>query len=131
MNLVHGTLKQERDSLLFTETGDGTITIRLAGPKDYAGKPVVLGVRPEDLEVAAAAGGTERAGTGFRALVDRIEPRGAETDLYLQTGAHELVCRSRRWVNQGKGGHRFQFEIDLEKAHLFDPVSGVRIMAET
>ena len=83
------------------------------------------------MRVASAAAGAERSATGFRALVDRGEPRGAETDLYLQTGAHELVCRSRRWVDQGEGGHRFQFEINLEKTHLFDPVSGLRIMAKT
>jgi multiple sugar transport system ATP-binding protein len=130
MNLVRGALKQERDSLLFTETGDGTIAIRLPISKEYSGKPVVLGIRPEDIEIDPAAGGAERSTNGFRALVDRIEPRGAKTDLYLQTGAHELVCRSRRWIDQGEGGHRFQFEIDLEKTHLFDPVSGGRIMAK-
>ena len=131
MNLVQGTLKQERDSLVFTETGDGTIAIRLPLSNENAGKPIVLGIRPEDLEIAAVAGGTGRSATGFRALVERIEPRGAETDLYLQTGAHEMVCRSRRWVDQGEGGHRFQFEINLEKTHFFDPASGVRIMAKT
>jgi multiple sugar transport system ATP-binding protein len=131
MNLIQGTLRQERDSVVFTETGDGTINLRLPGSDAYSGKAVVLGVRPEDIEIAAAADRAGRSGTGFRALVDRIEPRGAETDLFLQTGAHELVSRSRRWVEQGEGGHRFQFEIDPGKTHLFDAVSGVRIMAKS
>jgi multiple sugar transport system ATP-binding protein len=129
MNLIHGTVKQERDSLLFTEAGDGTIAIRLSISAEYAGKPIVLGIRPEDVEIAAA--GAERSATSFKALVDRIEPRGAETDLFLQTGGHDLVCRSRRWIDPGEGGRRFQFEISLEKMQLFDPVSGYRIMAET
>lgn len=129
MNLVHGTLKQERDSLLFTEAGDGTIAIRLPISPEYSGKPIVLGIRPEDIEIAAA--GAERSATGFKALVDRIEPRGAETDLYLQTGGHDLVCRSRRWLDPGEGGRRFQFEINLAKTQVFDPVSGHRIMAKT
>lgn len=136
MNLVHGTLKQERDSLLFSEAGDGTIAVRLpisrfAGAKDFLGKPAVLGIRPEEIEIGSATSGGERSWTSFRALVDRMERRGAETDLHLQTGAHELVCRSRRWVDQGEGGHRFEFEIELGKAHLFDPASGRRIMAES
>jgi multiple sugar transport system ATP-binding protein len=130
MNLIQGTLKQERDSLLFTEAGDGTIAIRLSISKDYSGKSVVLGIRPEEIEIAMA-GGAGRSPTGFKALVDRVEPRGVETDLYLKTGAHELVCRSRRWVEQAEGGHRFQFEINPEKTHLFDAVSGSQIMAET
>jgi multiple sugar transport system ATP-binding protein len=128
MNLVHGTLKLERDSVLFTEAGDGTIAIRLPISPDYVGKSIVLGVRPEDIEIAAA--GAERSATGFKALVDRIEARGAGTDLYLQTGGHDLVCRSRRWIDSGEGGRRFQFEINLEKTHFFDPISGHRIMAE-
>ena len=127
MNLIQGTLKQERDSLLFTEAGDGTISLRLPIAQDYSGKPLVLGIRPEEIEIATG----ERSPTSFKALVDRIEPRGAETDLYLQTGAHELVCRSRRWIDSAEGGRRFQFEVNLAKTHLFDPISGHRIMAET
>ena len=129
MNLVQGTLKQERDSVLFTEAGDGTIAIRLPISPEYSGKQIVLGFRPEDIEIAAA--GAERSATSFKALVDRIESRGVETDLYLQTGSHDLVCRSHRWIDPGEGGRRFQFEIDLEKAQVFDPVSGNRIMAES
>ena len=135
MNLVHGTLKQDRDSLLFSEAEDGTIAIRLpmarfAGAQESFGKPVVLGIRPEDVEIASSTNGAGRS-PSFRALVDRVEPRGAETDLYLQTGAHELICRSRRWVEQGEGGHRFQFEINLDEAHFFDRGSGRRIMQNT
>jgi multiple sugar transport system ATP-binding protein len=134
MNLVHGTLKQDRAALLFSEGGDGTIAVRLPEGRfpaeAFSGKPVVLGFRPEEIEIAQSTSADERSASSFRALVDRVEPRGAETDLHLQTGAHELICRSRRWIDQSQGGHRFQFEINLEKAHLFDPVSGHRIMAE-
>jgi multiple sugar transport system ATP-binding protein len=135
MNLVHGTLKQDRDGLLFSEAGDGTIAVRLpasrfSGAEAFTGKPTVLGIRPEDIDIAPSSSGAERFSSTFRALVDRVEPRGAETDLHLQTGGHELICRSRRWNDQGGGGHRFEFEINLEKAHLFDAISGHRIMAE-
>lgn len=132
MNLVQGTVKQDRESLVFSEGDDGTIAIKLpvsrfAGAKDFLGKPVVLGVRPEEIEVASSSSGTERSPASFRALVDRVEPRGAETDLYLETGAHSLICRSGREIDHTEGGHRLQFEITLEKGHLFDPNSGRRI----
>jgi multiple sugar transport system ATP-binding protein len=135
MNLVHGSLKQERDALVFSEAGDGTIAVRLTatrftGGEAIIGKPIVLGIRPEDLDLAPSSTGAERSSSSFRALVDRVELRGGETDLHLRTGGHELICRSRRWVDQGDAGHRFQFEMNLEKAHLFDAVSGDRMMAE-
>jgi multiple sugar transport system ATP-binding protein len=135
MNLVHGTLKQEREEFLFSEDGDGTIALwlpvsRFAGAKDFLGKPSVLGIRPEEIEIAPSAGDAERSGASFRALVERAEPSGSATDLYLQTGAHALICRSRQWVDQGKGGNRLQFEIQLEKVQLFDPVSGERVTQE-
>ena len=135
MNLVKGTLKQDRDSLLFLEDGDGTIEIRLpasrfAMAKNFVGKQVVLGIRPEDIAIAADPSGGSRSPAGFKALVERVEPSGAETDLYLQTGVHALICRNRRWIDRGEGGRRSQFEIDLEKAHLFDANSGRLLMQE-
>jgi multiple sugar transport system ATP-binding protein len=135
MNLVRGMVKQERDGFLFSEDGDGTIAIQLpvlrfAGAKDFAGKSIVLGIRPEEIEIASSAGDADRSAASFQALVSRAEPRGFETDLYLQTGAHELICRSRRWVDQAEGGRRLHLEIQPGSVHLFDPASGGRIMAK-
>jgi multiple sugar transport system ATP-binding protein len=134
MNLVQGTLKQERDAVVFSEAGDGTIAIRwpasrFTGGKELAAGPVVLGFRPQAVEIAAAPEEANRSSNAFRALVDRVEPKGSETDLYIRTGAHELICRSHRWASRGDAGHRLQFEIELGKTHLFDAVSGARIMA--
>jgi multiple sugar transport system ATP-binding protein len=128
MNLVQGTLKADRDGIVFAETGEGTIAVNLPGPRfdgatDLAGKPAVLGFRAESVEIASSEG-SNRLTVGFRAVVERAEPRGAQTDLYLQTGAHELICRTARWAEGG--GRRLQFAIDLEKAILFDPETGLR-----
>jgi multiple sugar transport system ATP-binding protein len=132
MNLVYGTLKQERDAVTFSEMGDGTIAIRLpasrfASASEFAGQMIILGFRPNAVEMAGSPQEGGRPGASFRALVERTESRGSETDLYIRTGAHELICRSHRWGGQEGGGHRFQFEIELEKAHLFDAVSGRRL----
>jgi len=132
MNLVDGVLKQERDGLAFSETGEGTISVPLptehvAAAGELIGKPVVLGFRPESIEIAASSGETNRSGSRFRALVERAEPRGSATDLYLRTGAHELICRSSRWAEEEGGGRRLQFEIRLGEAHLFDQASGLSV----
>jgi multiple sugar transport system ATP-binding protein len=128
LNLVQGTVKWERDGLIFVEAGEGTIAVDLPDPRfdgamDLAGKPVVLGFRPESVEIASSEG-SNRPAPGFRAVVERAEPRGAQTDLYLRTGAHELVCRTARW--EEGGGRRLQFAIDLAKASLFDAETGLR-----
>lgn len=129
MNLVTGTLKLERDAMVFSEAGDGTISVPLAtaqfgGANDFVGKPVVLGFRPEDIEINSATTDGRPAPGSFRALVERAEPTGSGAALYLQTGAHALVARSERWVEAAAGGHRVQFRITMEKAHLFDPETG-------
>ena len=87
----------------------------------------MLGIRPEDIELAQFAGQEDVTGS-FPAIVDMVEPMGPETNLYLQTGAQTVVCRSQRPLDHREVGHRLQFEMNLKKAHLFDPGSGKRVI---
>ena len=126
MNFVRGTIKLDRDSILFSELEDGTIKLRLAvsdfpSAKEFGGKPVVLGLRPEAIQIAQASSNS------FAAIVDLVEPAGATADLHLQTGAHGIISRSREGSGGVEAGHRGEFEVDLRKVHLFDPASGCRI----
>lgn len=129
MNLIGGTVKSEREGVAFTEAGDGTIAVALPTPRfdaarGWAGKTVVLGVRPEDVAIANGPETGNHARNTFRALIERAETRGAYTDLYLQTGAHNIVSRSA--IGQSEGaGRRSMFMINLEKAHLFDSETGL------
>jgi multiple sugar transport system ATP-binding protein len=131
MNFLNGTLKQERDGLTFCESEGGTVEARLSlaerpGAGAFLGRSVLLGIRPEDIELAPS-GKNDGATSSFPATVDIVEPMGPETNLYLQTGAHTVVCRSQRALDHREAGHRFQFEINLKKVHLFDPDSAKRI----
>ena len=133
MNFVAGTLKQEGDKIRFSEIEGGTIDVAFAAAdrpaaREFVGKDVVLGIRPEDLEVATFSRKEGKAaGVGFPAIVDIVEPMGAETNLYLQTGAHTLTCRSQGAFDHREAGRRLQFEMNVAKAHLFDPVSTNRL----
>ncbi|MGI8890578.1 MAG: ABC transporter ATP-binding protein [Chthoniobacterales bacterium] len=133
MNLISGTLKEAGDQLRFREIEGGTMEVVLPAAdrpeaREFIGKNVILGLRPEDLAVVnLSRKETHAAGNGFRAIVDVVEPMGAETILYLHTGAHPLVSRSSRPFDRAEAGHRFQFEIILEKAHLFDPATSNRL----
>ena len=133
MNFINGTLKEDRNALVFSELEGGTIQARLPvnerpGARAFVGKPMLLGIRPEDIEVAQSTGRPEESVASFPAIVDIVEPMGAETNLYLQTGAHTVVCRSQRAFDHREAGHRLQFEMNLKKAHLFDPISSDRIV---
>lgn len=132
MNLVQGTLKTDREAVTFVEAGEGTITLKLPSfeaATDLAGKPVTLGFRPESIMIAPSSDGSNRPGATFRAVVERAEPRGFQTDLYLRTGAHELICRTAAWDNQG--GRRLEFAIDPARAHFFTGETGVRLAKAT
>ena len=133
MNFIAGTLKADGERIRFCEIEGGTIEVAFPASerpaaREFIGKSVILGIRPEDFDVAEFSRKESRAAaTGFPAIVDSVEPMGAETNLYLQTGTHTLVCRSQEAFDHRDAGHRFQFEMNLGKAHLFDPVSTRRL----
>jgi multiple sugar transport system ATP-binding protein len=132
MNLIRGVLKQDRDWLLFSEVEDGTIEVRLpiaefpAG-RDFVGRPVLLGIQPEEIRIAESSKAEKSSGQ-FPAIIDLVEATGAGANLYFQTGAHTLVCRTQRDVDNLEAGHRVQFELNAEKVCLFDPISKLRII---
>ena len=133
MNFLSGTLKQERDALVFSEVEGGTVAVRFPPSerpeaRDFAGKQVLLGIRPEDIEVAQAPHGSGNTSDSFPAIVDLVEPTGAETNLYLQTGAHAIVCHSQKAIDRHESGHRMQFQMNRAKAHLFNPDTTLRIV---
>ena len=130
MNFINGELKQERDVIVFKETKGGTIEVRFADrprAREFFGKAMLLGIRPEDIELAELSK-TGNAAARFPAIVDIVEPMGPETNLYLQTGAHTVVCRSQRALDHRESGHRLQFALNVTKAHLFDPSTTSRIV---
>ena len=132
MNFINGTLEAEGEALVFNEIKGGAIRVRLSArerpqARAMTGKPVLFGIRPEHIELAQFTGAEEHTGS-FPAIIDMVEPLGPETNLYLQTGAHTVVCRSQKPLDHREVGHRLQFEMNLGQAHLFDPESGKRVI---
>jgi len=131
MNLIHGHIRRVKNRLTFQEIGDGTLTkvfdeTETAFLEPWLEKPIILGVRPEDLEMAPAD--AKPGSADLQALVDLIEPMGAETVLYLQTGEHPAVCRVMEMLDQHGLGHRMQFNIKPDRLHLFDPETTNRLV---
>ncbi len=128
MNFIHGQLRRSGDSLQFKEADQGAFVLKF---KDrpalnaFADKEVILGLRPEDIDVVPE--GKPPSEDSFQAVVDIVEPMGAETNIYLQTGAHTIISRSQSTVDHREVGHRLCFEVNNSKVRVFDPVSTKRI----
>jgi len=129
MNFFSGHLTPAGDRLAFVEAGTHARPLRLELPdkltrptKSGPGQPVVLGVRPENIHDRPVAMGADPAVTG-EVRVDISEPMGSETHLHLDTGATTFVARvpptSRYYPDD-----RIEVTFNLDRAHLFDPVTG-------
>ena len=81
------------------------------------GREVILGIRPEHLELAA---------DGFEAEVVVVEPTGSETQLFARLGQQELVGVFRE-RHEFQPGQKIRLRPRGDNAHLFDPASGQRI----
>lgn len=129
MNFLRGTLHARDNSrLVFRESGGGSVEIELAPRTDVSRmveKEILLGLRPEHFQ-PLLPGDTPDAAT-FPAHLDIVEPTGAESICYLQTGANTLICRSRHIIDTREAGHRMLFRVDTSKIHLFDPTTEERL----
>jgi multiple sugar transport system ATP-binding protein len=88
-----------------------------------SGGRVTLGIRPEDIEDAEFV-----AGSGPDALldvtVDLAEPLGAETIVHFDVGSETPFTARLSPRTAVRAGHRAKLAVDVERLHLFDPVSG-------
>src|SRR6201981_1242464 len=89
------------------------ISSRLA---PYAGHDVIMGVRPEDMEIA---NGSDPPGLCFEALVEVVERLGAEILLDLQVGQQTMVASVEPNI-RAKRGDKLRFALRPERLHFFD-----------
>ena len=82
--------------------------------KDYVGRQVYFGIRPEDLAYAESRGGNCMATT-----VTVVEPLGADTHLWLSTGTQSLVARTEPHYTF-KVGDTAYFVPRMDKVRYFD-----------
>lgn len=118
------------DCRLATQAGDMLLvreTMAVAVPPawaaalaDLADRPVVLGVRPENI-IAADAGGP------LAAKVEVVEPLGAETLLHVRLDGLSLVVKAGPDY-QPATGQEITLRFDMSKAHVFDHETGATIV---
>ncbi len=104
---LHAAMEGSRISL-----GDETVAQRPA-LRDYVGRQVLLGIRPEDLEDAALASDTptDRRLTG---TVELREALGSEIIVHFVTAARPAVTEEVRELAEDIGDERLAEEVDAE-----------------
>lgn len=119
MNLLDGVLSFDGDKSI-VKGKDYTFTV----PKVAAHRAgdVVVGVRPEHL---APIGGAVN-GHALSAVVDVIEPLGAESYVHLVGTKGNIVARVGE-EQTPRAGERISFTVDPVKVHLFDPRTEARL----
>jgi multiple sugar transport system ATP-binding protein len=120
MNFLNGTISRVNGALYFNQ---GTFKLRIVDEMSqplaaYVNKPVVFGIRPEDLYDKLFITDTPLDST-VTSSVEVVEPMGSEVYLHLKVGQHALVARvgphDRPEVNQD-----IDLVFDMGKAHFFD-----------
>jgi multiple sugar transport system ATP-binding protein len=94
--------------------------------KPYVGRPVRLGIRPEDIYDNAAYIASN-ADCTISAVVDVTEMMGAEVYLYLKYGESVLNARVSP-TTTSKAGDKVKAALNMDKIHLFDPESEIAIL---
>ncbi|HJB92846.1 MAG TPA: sn-glycerol-3-phosphate ABC transporter ATP-binding protein UgpC [Candidatus Borkfalkia stercoripullorum] len=151
MNFFPAVLTQEKGKTYVEFTNNNkillpkTVEARIKNPEDYinTGKPIVLGVRPEDIHdeenfIAASPD------TVVKAFIEVLEKLGAETQIYCKLDYKEgetvenatdsiadssyMVAKidSRSLVNRGEV---VELALDARHIHLFDGATEMSILA--
>jgi multiple sugar transport system ATP-binding protein len=115
MNFVNGKL--QANGRLSFDSGDGIVVPLAKAPPASDGRPVICGVRPENLSI-------DPAGAPFEVVV--VEPTGSETQVVFRHNAHELTGIFRERIDV-RPGSRINILPRSDLVHLFDAASGERL----
>ncbi|MCQ2981745.1 MAG: sn-glycerol-3-phosphate ABC transporter ATP-binding protein UgpC [Treponemataceae bacterium] len=83
--------------------------------KNYIGKEVYFGIRPEDMTYAA----TPAAVNNMQMKISVIEPLGAETNVFLNSKTQQITVRTAPDI-QFQLGETANFVPNMDKAKFFD-----------
>jgi len=107
MNLVHGRLESKNGSLE-VELGSNRLTVdevvfeSRPALKDYIGKDLIIGIRPEDLEDSVLVDDT--AGRILTAPANLVEPMGSDIMAHLTIDARPALTDETAAIAQEVGG---------------------------
>ena len=126
MNFFPGKLTRVDNQIKFTENTESgnpiLLTLRDNQSRiasNYVNKEIILGIRPEDISDLITVN-NPIPGYTVHANVEVSEPMGAETFLYLNTGATSFVAKVRS-TDRYEINQNIKLHFELERVHFFDP----------
>jgi multiple sugar transport system ATP-binding protein len=123
MNLVPCSL-ESRDGAVYVKADPLFLRLpeaKAARVKDWVGRPVIWGVRPDDIYDRGLNPPVPAAEDNTAILtVDVTEPMGSTVYAYLTAGEHALVADLDA-ETAARDGQHLQVVFDMAKVHLFDP----------
>ena len=122
MNFMPARLSSEGGQLALHITGGPSLMVpseAAARWRAHVGEEVELGIRPENLALAAS----RPDWPAVDCEVELVEPLGAENLLTLRLGAQEVKARVAPDVRPAIGEH-IHFALDPARLHLFDVKTG-------
>jgi multiple sugar transport system ATP-binding protein len=127
MNFFPVTMKEEGGKMYADE---GNFKLEVSGAQkdvvsSYAGKQLILGVRPEDLHYDMEAS----EGTFIDSSIEVIEPLGAEIHIFVNTGSNQLVARIPPDIKVAVGD-KAKLVADLSKMIFFDTETEVALSVQ-
>jgi ABC-type sugar transport systems, ATPase components len=130
MNFINSTV-EKNDGKYFVKFDKYSIQVPAAKNgndvlKDYVGKEVVFGIRPENVHDEPEF--LEKNAEGIvDADVELTELMGSETYLYLNCAGNPITARVEP-TSTAKTGDKIRIAFDLNKMHLFDKETEIAIL---
>jgi multiple sugar transport system ATP-binding protein len=131
MNMVNARLTR-LDGGLVVSFGAHSLTIgeevlsERPALREYEGKDVVLGLRPEDIEDAAFA--AEAPGRTLSTVCTLREALGSEVLVHFAVGGGDVAFIARvDPLTSARMGEAVQLVVDTARLHFFEPDSGLAI----
>ena len=120
MNFLDGEVDSQTGNFIAGELTLNPDQAQLTTVRGVEGK-VTLGIRPEHVQVSLAQNnGWQRASVYVSELM------GSETFVFLEMGAQRIIARASGDFRV-ETGSTVWVELDMSKAHFFDPSSGKRM----
>jgi multiple sugar transport system ATP-binding protein len=124
MNFVPGSARRDGDGGEWTFAGCG-LSLALSSDADLSGRPLVVGVRPQELSLAAASADSDTP--SWSGVVTLIELLGNEQLVHVAVGELDDVVVVAPTSDRRTVGEHVSIQVPRDAVHVFDERTGARL----